>query len=151
MTALTRSEVVETVTDKATTAWRRWQPFYGPIDGPLVARPKPFHKVVGLVGVVASAALASINPAWSIDVHHDAKLNPVMVEIRGVGCSPVFVPIKIERRQLRLASPGWGEGELPVVGLASKRAGADFLTSLAQVAAIVLVDVDMESRGRRVC
>lgn len=150
MTALTRAGVVDSVVDRATVAWRRWEGHYGPLDAPLIARPKPLHKVLGLTGVVVSAALTALCPAWSLDVHHDAKHNPVSVEIRGSGSASVFVPITITGRKLRLASPGWGEREGPVIGLSSAKAGADFLLALAQAAAVVLVPVSMEGRGRRV-
>lgn len=150
MTALTRAGVVDSVVDRATVAWRRWEGHYGRLDAPLIARPKPLHKVLGLTGVVVSAALTALCPAWSLDVHHDAKNNPVSVEIRGADPSPVFIPVAVHHRKLRLASPGWGEREGPVVGLSSAKAGSDFLLALAQAAAVVLVPMDMEGRGRRV-
>jgi len=147
VTAPTRASLVAAVVDGAATAWNRWAPFYGSITGPITGRAKAPAKVMGLLAVVVSGALTFANPAWSLGLDLDAKQNPVCLWVRN-GDDVRHVPITIDRRRVRFASPGWGERETAPIALAGPKAGQAFLDALATTAAAILVPVEMDRRGR---
>lgn len=144
---LTRAAVVEAIDTGARRSWVRWEGFYGALGGAVIGRIKPPHKVLGLIAVVVSAALTSLNPAWSLDLHLDRRDQPVSVQIRDAGRIH-FIPINLTGRKLRLGSPGFGEGDIEPFSLGGRKAGEHWLAALSEAAAAVLVPVEMENRGR---
>lgn len=134
----TRAALAEELEQRATAAWRRWEPFYGPLSGPLLGGIKPFHKRVGLMITTLGAALLAINPAW--DVHLDLDNNdlPTTLWVQKGG-QMIEVPLVVDGRKMRICSLGRGEREGPSVGLTTPGAGARLLRGLAQAVVPVLV------------
>jgi len=145
--APTRASLAADVVAFVSHAWGKREAWYGPIGGPITGRTKAPAKVMGLLAMLTSVALTQVNPQWSLDLDLDAKRNPVCLWIRN-GKDVRHVPIAIDRRRVRLASPGWGERETAPISLAGQRAGQAFLEALATTAAAVLVPIEMDRRGR---
>ena len=134
----TRASLAEELEGRATTAWKRWEPFYGPLGGPLLGGLKPLHKRVGLMVAVIGAALLAINPTWDVHLDLDDADLPVTMWVQD-GEAMTDVPLVVEGRKIRVGSPGWGEGEGPAVGIATPGAGRRLLRGLIEAVAPVLL------------